>query len=115
MYLLSNFAMCDNLYFALLLFKVNRISSIEKTGVPKLWSAMLEFKKVTSEAGELSSKREKQLLLWFWSQVGNHITTKFKAHPRVKTLLPDVERMVARGEVTPGRAADFLLEEFLGL
>ena len=90
------------------------MSSLEKTGVPELWDMTQEFKRLRLESGEFLATRRKQLRLWLRSHVKDHIMGRFQRHPRVHALLPSMEQMVMDGLITPGLAADYLLEVFVG-
>ncbi len=92
---------------------VTRISSLDQSGVPELWDTLSQFQHVTFTQGELTARREHQLKLWFWRHIRDHIMGRFQAHPALQRLLPDTERLVMRGLVTPGLAADYMLEAFL--
>ena len=41
-----------------------------------------------------------------------YVSLRFKTHPRVVTNLSEVESRVVEGSLTPGTAADWLLEQF---
>lgn len=94
--------------------KVTRVSSLEMTGVSELWGLTQEFKQKRLESGEFLATRRKQLRLWLASHVKDHIMGRFHKHPRVHALLPTMEQMVMDGNITPGLAADYLLEVFEG-
>ncbi|RUS73070.1 hypothetical protein EGW08_019167 [Elysia chlorotica] len=94
--------------------RVTKVSSLEKTGIPELWDLTQEFRQLRLESGELLATRRKQLRLWLASHVKDHIMARFQQHPRVHALLPKMEKMVMDGHITPGLAADYLLEVFEG-
>ncbi|CAG5119901.1 unnamed protein product [Candidula unifasciata] len=94
--------------------KVTRISSIEKTGVEELWGTMQEFREKTLASGELISHREKQLKLWLWNHIRDQVMDRFERDPKVKALLPQVEHLVSKNRVTPGLAADYMLQLYFG-
>ncbi|XP_005111521.1 methylmalonic aciduria type A homolog, mitochondrial [Aplysia californica] len=94
--------------------KVTRISSLDKSGIPELWETLKEFKNLTLAEGELTARREKQLNLWFRSHIRDHIMGRFERQPHIQRLLPEMENLVTRALVTPGLAADYMLEQFLG-
>lgn len=93
-------------------FKVLRISSLTKDGIPELWEKMAEYKKRMLESGEMERKREKQHKVWMWNHIRDNIMTLFKHHPSIKQKIPRLEHMVGKGAITPGYAADVLLQEF---
>ena len=89
-----------------------RISSLTKEGIPELWDRMSEFQKRMLESGEMERKRERQHKIWMWNHIRDNIMTLFKYHPAVKQQIPRLEILVAKGAVTPGYAADVLLQAF---
>ncbi|KAK7097166.1 hypothetical protein V1264_004182 [Littorina saxatilis] len=94
--------------------KVLRISSLTGMGVDELWDTMKKYRKLTTEAGELKAKRERQLQVWLWSHIRDRILQDFRRQPEVAEKLPELESMVRSGAVTPGLAADILLDRFFG-
>ncbi|XP_059144028.1 methylmalonic aciduria type A protein, mitochondrial-like [Physella acuta] len=93
--------------------KVTKVSSLEKTGISELWEMQQDFKQATFSAGELTRRREKQLKLWLWNHIKDHIMGKFENHSSVKHLLPQMEDLVINGHVTPGLAADYMMKQFI--
>ncbi|GFN83791.1 methylmalonic aciduria type a protein, mitochondrial [Plakobranchus ocellatus] len=93
--------------------QVARVSALEKAGVSELWDLTQKFRQLRLDSGELITTRRKQLRLWLASHVRDHIMGRFQQHPRVRALLPDMEKMVMDGLITPGLAADYLLEVFV--
>lgn len=92
---------------------MTRVSSLEKTGISELWEMQQDFKQATFSAGELTLRREKQLKLWLWNHIKDHIMGKFENHSSVKNLLPQMEDLVVNGHVTPGLAADYMMKQFI--
>ena len=73
---------------------------------------MEDFQETLTESGELQSRRKKQQKIWMWSQIKDNILDMFRASPEVKHAIPDLEKSVMKGVITPGLAADILLKEF---
>ena len=67
-----------------------------------------------TESGQLQSVRRKQHKIWMWNQIRDHVIDLFRNHPTVKSHIPQLEKEVASGAITPGHAADILLREFTG-
>ena len=74
---------------------------------------MEDFFKIMTESGELKLRREEQHGLWMWSYIKYEILESFKKHPAVKGNVAYYEEQVAKGNITPGLAADELLDLFL--
>lgn len=65
-----------------------------------------------SAAGELEHKRQKQQTIWMWNQIRENVMKLFKEHPSLVEKIPKYEHWVSKGAITPGFAADSLLEDF---
>ncbi|KAK6975675.1 methylmalonic aciduria type A protein mitochondrial [Biomphalaria glabrata] len=91
--------------------KVTKVSALEKTGISELWEMMQDFRESTLLCGELLSRRERQLKLWLWNHIRDHIMGRFERQPKVKSMLPVLEDLVVKGHVTPGLAADYMLQQ----
>ena len=65
-------------------------------------------------SGEMERKREHQHKVWMWNQISDSVMELFKEHPAVQASLERQEQLVAKGAVTPGQAADYLLKKFRG-
>jgi len=92
--------------------RVTTVSALEGAGLDDLWAAVRDHRERLEASGELAAKRRRQLVRWMWSQVHDRLLTELKGHPAVAADLAEVERAVEAGRLTPGLAADRLLEAF---
>ncbi|KAF4090713.1 hypothetical protein AMELA_G00055250 [Ameiurus melas] len=92
--------------------KVVRVSSQTGQGVPELWDIMLQYRDAVLSSGELQTRRREQQKVWLWSLIQENALRHFQEHPEVRAALPEMERRVAQGDVSPGLAADLLLKAF---
>lgn len=92
--------------------KVVRISSQMGQGVLELWETMLHFREEMLSSGELRVRRQTQQKVWMWSLIQENALRHFQQHPAVRAELPELERRVTCGEISPGLAADLLLKVF---
>ena len=90
------------------------VSAREGSGLDDLWSHTLEHRRLLSESGELDRRRRHQRLEWLRSLVEEEVLGVFHRSPRVAKLLPELERRVVAGEVTPALAATRLLAAWDG-
>lgn len=88
------------------------VSSKTKNGIEKLWDEMIDFKETLSESQELYLNRKKQYNMWMWLHIENTLMNTFKKHPRVLSMIPEMENQVKEGVITPGQASDMLLKRF---
>lgn len=92
---------------------VQCVSSKTKKGIESLWDEMTDFKDSLSESRELHLNRQKQYNLWMWLHIENSLLNIFKTHPKVVSLLPEMEKQVEEYKITPGQASDILIQNFL--
>ncbi|XP_051558926.1 methylmalonic aciduria type A protein, mitochondrial isoform X1 [Myxocyprinus asiaticus] len=92
--------------------KVVRLSSQTGQGVPELWDTMLQFRDVMLSSGELQARRQAQQKVWLWNLIQENSVRHFQEHPAVRSALPELERRVTCGDISPGLAADLLLKAF---
>ena len=84
-------------------------SSMENTGIRKIWQTVLDHRSKLSDAGELTERRRKQALDWLWSLIEEGLKNRFKQNPDVKKRLPGIRRAVEKGDVAATIAAEELL------
>ena len=89
-------------------------SAITGSGVAEVWDAVESFRSVVTADGELDGARAAQATAWLWSEIGDTLLERFRAHPAIAASLGAVEADVAAGVITPTRAAQGLLEQFSG-
>ncbi|KAF4118623.1 methylmalonic aciduria type A protein, mitochondrial [Onychostoma macrolepis] len=92
--------------------KVVHISSQTGQGVPELWDTMLQFRDAMLSSGELRVRRQTQQKVWLWNLIQENALQHFQQHPAVRAELPELERRVTCGDISPGLAADLLLKVF---
>lgn len=77
-----------------------------------VWRTLEEFRDSAQKSGDWERKRVSQRRSWLWKMLNEELAEHFIRHPRIRPLLPRLEADVARGLLTPGAAADWLLAEF---
>jgi LAO/AO transport system kinase len=85
-------------------------SALEGTGLPELWAAVLEHRRVLTEAGEFDARRSRQQVEWMWSMVRDAVLDKVSSNEGVKAIRADVEQRVRDGLLTPALAAQQILD-----
>jgi LAO/AO transport system kinase len=84
-------------------------SGLEGTGLDELWDRVEEHRRITTESGEREERRRRQRLDWLRSLLEDEILGAFHRRPEVVRQLPELERRVMAGELTPAAAARRLL------
>lgn len=88
------------------------LSARTGAGVEAVWETVRRFHEALTVSGELTARRHRQAVDWFWSLVETGLRTRFRAHPRVRGLLEPLKTAVSTGTVTPAAAATRLLAEW---
>ena len=90
--------------------RVLTLSAQEGTGLEELWEAVGEHRAKLGDTGELEARRRDQRARWMWSLVEEGLLDRFRASPRVASILAETERRVVAGELPPTAAAERLLD-----
>jgi len=93
--------------------KVLMCSSKTNTKIDIVWETMVKFKDIMQKKSEYQLKRAQQRKSWMWKMVKQELIDAFQNHPRTKQLIPFIEKEVLAGLISPTKAADRLLSEFL--
>jgi len=88
------------------------VSAVTGEGIAELWSLVEEHHRTLDAAGEIEARRSEQRSQWLEIAIEEQLLAAFGKHPAVRERLADLERAVAAGETTPGRAAVELAEAF---
>jgi LAO/AO transport system kinase len=85
------------------------ISALAKRGIAEFWAEIERYQSTLTATGEFDEKRRRQAVDWMWSLIDSGLRRYFRAHPAVRSALPELSRDVAEGRTTPGAAASRLL------
>ena len=86
-----------------------RLSSHSAEGLEEFWQAVQEFYALQRVNGCLEQRRQRQALAWMWERIDAGLKAAFRAHPRVRSALPDTTTQVQHGLLAPSTAARHLL------
>ena len=89
--------------------KVITLSALKGEGVEEFWAAVSDFRAQQTANGRLAARRESQALAWMWERIDHGLKQAFRQHPRVRALLPQLQRDVAAGRLAASTAARNLL------
>jgi LAO/AO transport system kinase len=79
-----------------------------------VWTKLVEHQDRMKASGEFDERRRTQQVRWTWQMVRDGLESSLRHHPGVRSAVPDLEKAVLAGELTPALAARRLLETFLG-
>ena len=89
-------------------------SGLRNQGLTELWGQVLACKEALTASGELPEKRRRQRLDWMWAMLDDRLLRRLRADPRIAGDLPEIERAVLDGDLTPTLAVDRIMQA-LGL
>ncbi|CAG0970361.1 putative GTPase [Rhodocyclaceae bacterium] len=88
---------------------VLKISAARQEGIEAFWQTIENYRKTLTDTGELAAKRRHQAQAWMWQLIDAGLRHRFRTHPGVQGLLPELSRDVESGATTPTAAAHRLL------
>jgi LAO/AO transport system kinase len=89
-------------------------SALTGAGVAQLWEYVLDHHRRLSATGAAAARRREQQVKWMWALVEERLHRRLATEPKLTTRLPQLERAVAEGSLSPALAADEIVET-LGL
>jgi LAO/AO transport system kinase len=88
------------------------VSALTGAGLPELWGEVLRHRTALEATGERAAKRRRQQVQWLRTMLEDRLMQELRRHPRVRALLPELERAVAEDRLTPALAVDRILAAF---
>lgn len=92
---------------------VLRCSALTNAGIDEVWATVARYRQVMGEAGAIAARRSAQAAAWMWNEVTESLIASLRDHPAVQETLPDLDRQVRDGQMTPTVGAQRLLSAFL--
>ncbi|CCQ73375.1 methylmalonyl Co-A mutase-associated GTPase MeaB [Magnetospira sp. QH-2] len=90
------------------------MSGATGAGLDKLWETLRAHHDTLHQSGELAEKRRHQRSRWMWSMVDDRLREELRGHPRVQSLMTDLEKAVYDGDLNPSAASERIIGAFLG-
>ena len=94
--------------------EVRQISALTGTGISDVWQLVLRFKTAIAVSGLLARRRSEQAKTALWNELSDSLLTALRADADIAERLADYEVQVAAGRLSTARAAQDLLNRFLG-
>jgi LAO/AO transport system kinase len=83
-------------------------------GLAEVWARLVEHQDRMRASGDFDQRRRTQQVRWTWQLVRDGLEHQLRAHPGVRAAVPDLEKAVLSGELTPALAAQQILDAFRG-
>jgi LAO/AO transport system kinase len=84
-------------------------SAIEHRNIDGVWAQIEAHRRSLGDTGELGEKRARQQVDWMWAMVHDRVVGRLRADAAVRDRLPELERAVREGRITPTLAATEIL------
>ncbi len=89
-------------------------SALTGDGITALWEHVLDHRRRLEASGAFAARRREQQVKWMWAMLEDRLHTRLTTDPKLKAKLPQLERAVADGALSPALAVDDIVET-LGL
>ena len=87
-------------------------SSISGKGIPEIWRVIEKYREITRKSGFWNDRRQLQARDWLHNLVEEHLHNRFKHHPGINSIMPQIEQAVMDGTLTITTAAKMLIDKF---
>ena len=84
-------------------------SAAEHIDLDTVWDQLRAHRRLLERSGRLDEHRRAQDVRWMWSTIDDRLLSRFRTATRGRAS--EVEDQVRRGEITPTRAAETLLDD----
>src|SRR5215207_10662244 len=82
-------------------------------GLDSVWGKLVEHQDRMKASGEFDERRRTQQVRWTWQMVRDALEHQLRVHPGVRSAVPQLEKAVLSGALTPALAAQQILGTFL--
>ncbi len=87
-------------------------SALTGTGLPEAWQMLERYRQLTQQNGFFTRNRQDQNLSWMHETIRRELEDSFYGNPRIRQLLPDLQRAVRSGGLSSLQAARQLLDRW---
>jgi LAO/AO transport system kinase len=88
-------------------------SALTGDGLAEVWDLVDKHEQSLRQSGELERRRRDQRVSWMWALVRNQLLDRLRDSEELRAMTPAVEADVRAGLLTPGLAAQQLVDAFL--
>lgn len=91
---------------------VTSCSALNNKGIKEIWTIIQKHSDLTKLNGWFDSNRKNQAKYWLNETITDSIKKLFYLNSNIKAILPEIEKKVIEGKISPFKAATLLLDEF---
>lgn len=88
------------------------ISARTRTGLDEMWERIEDHRRLLTKTGTFDMRRRDQAVKWMHDMIEDRLMSALKENQEVASKLPQLERHVRDGEMTPAAAADDIISCF---
>jgi LAO/AO transport system kinase len=81
-------------------------SALTESGIEQLWNQVTAHHEQSGASGERLRRRREQQVKWMWTMLEDRITSRLRSEPAIRNKLPQIERAVAAGTLSPMLAVE---------
>jgi LAO/AO transport system kinase len=81
-------------------------SALSGDGLPDMWDRILDHQRRLSATGAFAARRREQQVKWMWAELHDRLRGRIASDPKLKAKLPQLERAVSDGVLSPALAVD---------
>lgn len=81
-------------------------SALTGDGIADLWKTIGDYREKMTSAGEIERRRRQQQVKWMWALLEDRLHERLRSDPSLKTKLPQIEKSVAAGTLSPVLAVE---------
>jgi len=94
--------------------KVITSSAVEKRGIHETWQLILEYVNFAQSNNYFKINREQQNLIWFYDNIQHLLRERLNQSSEIKLKIKSFEKAIRDYSVLPSRAAQEIINDFLG-
>ncbi|MBP1839218.1 methylmalonyl Co-A mutase-associated GTPase MeaB [Formosa algae] len=91
---------------------VTKASSTKNTGIRTVWKHVLKYKTLVEENGYFNKNRNQQKIKWMYNNINEELKHLFYGSPQIKNKLSILESDVISSQISPVKAAQYIMEDF---
>src|SRR5882762_10763142 len=81
-------------------------SALTEDSIAALWEHVLDHHRRLSATGAFAARRRQQQVKWMWALLEERLRSRLATDPKLKARLPQLERAVAEGTLSPALAVE---------
>ena len=81
-------------------------SALTGAGLAELWEHIVDHERRLAATGAFAARRREQQVKWMWALLEDRLRSRLASDPKLKAKLPQLERAVADGTLSPALAVD---------